>query len=314
MTKRIMVTGGAGFIGSNLCRRLLVDPDVEVIAVDNFCTGRRENIEELLRNEQFSLLEHDIVAPFPKELHVDEIYNLACPASPPQYQKNPLHTLKSSVLGAMHVIELARQNRAVVLQASTSEVYGNPLVHPQSEDYLGNVNCTGIRACYDEGKRCAETIFFEAQRIYGTRIKIVRLFNTYGPYMDVNDGRVVSNFIWQLINDKPLTVYGDGSQTRSFCYVDDTVEGLMKMMASPDMVTGPINIGNPEERTVKETAMLIQRIVGKHAEIIYRPLPQDDPIKRCPEISKARKILNWEPQIDFAEGIRRTVNYFRQLQ
>lgn len=314
MTKRIMVTGGAGFIGSNLCRRLLVDPDVEVIAVDNFCTGRRENIEELLRNEQFSLLEHDIVTSFPKGLHVDEIYNLACPASPPQYQKNPLHTLKSSVLGAMHVIELAKQNRAVVLQASTSEVYGNPLVHPQSEDYWGNVNCTGIRACYDEGKRCAETIFFEAQRIYGTRIKIVRLFNTYGPYMDVNDGRVVSNFIWQLINDKPLTVYGDGSQTRSFCYVDDTVEGLLKMMASPDTVTGPINIGNPEERTVKETAMLIQRIVGEHAEIIYRPLPQDDPIKRCPEISKARKILNWEPQIDFAEGIRRTVNYFRQLQ
>lgn len=307
------MTGGAGFLGANLCRKLLKEqPETEVVCVDNFYTGRRRNVEELLSHPRFRLVEHDIVEPLEMEEQVDEIYNLACPASPPHYQKDPVYTTKINVLGILNVLELARKHNAKVLQASTSEVYGEPQVHPQVEGYRGNVSCTGIRSCYDEGKRCAESLVFDYHRMYGVRVKVVRIFNTYGPYMDPKDGRVVSNFIVQALQGKNLTVYGDGSQTRSLCYVDDLLEGFVRMMASEDSVVGPVNLGNPEEYTVKEIAGLVRELVGTNVRISYAPLPQDDPTQRRPDICLAQKMLGWAPKVPAREGLERTIRYFRE--
>ena len=314
MVKKILVTGGAGFIGSNLCRTLLqANPADEVICLDNFFTGSKQNIEQLLDNEKFKILEHDVIDPLPADFVVDEIYNLACPASPLRYQKDPVYTTKTSVLGIINMLDLAKRSNAKLLQTSTSEVYGEPEVHPQVENYRGNVNPIGIRSCYDEGKRCAESLLFDYHRMYGVKIKVIRIFNTYGPYMDPCDGRVISNFIMQALQDKDITIYGDGSQTRSFCYIDDLLNGMMKMMASEDSLTGPVNLGNPEEISMIELAEKVINIAGSTSNLIFAALPLDDPARRRPVISLAQKTIKWEPAIMLEEGLTRTISYFRSL-
>jgi len=308
--KRILVTGGGGFLGSHLCERLL-DKGYEVICVDNFFSGSKSNIAHLLRNRNFELIRHDIIHPLYVE--VDEIYNLACPASPIHYQYNPIKTVKTNVIGSINMLGLAKRIRAKILQASTSEIYGNPERHPQDESYWGNVNPIGPRSCYDEGKRCAETLFFDYYRQNNVRIKVVRIFNTYGPRMHPKDGRVISNFIIQALTNQPLTVYGDGSQTRSFCYVDDMIEGIMRMMETSDEVTGPINLGNPEETSILELAEMILKMCKSRSKIIFLPLPKDDPIRRRPDITLAKKILNWEPKVSIEEGLEKTIAYFKSI-
>ena len=308
---RILVTGGAGFIGTNLCKRLL-DEGNEVVCLDNFSTGRRENAAELMANDRFRLMEHDIIDPI--DLEVDQIYNLACPASPPHYQKDPIHTAKTCVWGGLNMLELAEKNHAPILQSSTSEIYGEPLVHPQVESYRGNVNPIGIRACYDEGKRMTETLFFDHYRQYGTRIRVVRVFNTYGPLMDPLDGRVVSNFILQALRGENITIYGDGSQTRCFCYVSDMVEALIRMMNNTEEFTGPVNLGNPVEITVKELAERVIRLTGSASQIVYLNLPPDDPTRRRPDIALAKEKLNWEPCVPLEQGLTDTIAYFKQLK
>ena len=310
MKKRILVTGGAGFIGSHLCERLLENGN-EVICVDNFFTGTKDNIVHLMDNPYFEIIRHDIC--FPLYVEVDEIYNLACPASPIHYQKDPVQTTKVSVLGSINMLGLAKRLKIKILQASTSEVYGDPTVHPQPETYWGNVNPIGLRACYDEGKRCAETLFFDYHRQHGIKIKVVRIFNTYGPRMHPNDGRVVSNFIVQALKNEPITVYGDGTQTRSFCYVDDMVEGIIKMMNSDDDFTGPVNLGNPEEYRIIDLAKEIIDLTGSKSKIVHKPLPQDDPKRRCPDITLAKETLNWEPKTPVKEGLKKTISYFEEL-
>jgi UDP-glucuronate decarboxylase len=306
---RVLVTGGAGFLGRHLCARLLADGH-DVFCVDNFQTGVRENIAEFVDDPRLTVLEHDVCRPF--DVPVEQIYNLACAASPVHYQSDPLHTLKTSVLGAIHALELAMRHGARVLQASTSEVYGDPLQHPQTEAYWGHVNPIGTRACYDEGKRCAETLFFDYRRQRSARVKVVRIFNTYGPYMQQGDGRVVSNFIVQALTNRPLTIYGSGSQTRSFCYVDDLVDGLVRMMNSAEQVCGPFNLGNPSEFTVAELAERVRALTGSRSAIVYRPLPSDDPRQRRPDITKARRQLDWEPTTPLDKGLKKTIAYFEQ--
>jgi UDP-glucuronate decarboxylase len=308
--KKILVTGGAGFLGSHLCEKLINDGH-EVIAVDNFYTGNKENIIHLLKNPRFELIRHDVT--FPLYLEVDEIYNLACPASPIHYQHDPVQTTKTSVHGAINMLGLAKRLKAKILQASTSEVYGDPTIHPQKEDYWGNVNPVGIRSCYDEGKRCAETLFFDYWRQHRLRIKVARIFNTYGPHMQPNDGRVISNFIVQAIKGEPLTVYGDGMQTRSFCYVDDLIDGLIKLMNSHDDITGPINLGNPNEFSMIELANLVIQYTNSKSKINFYPLPDDDPKQRQPEINLAKSQLNWEPYIELSNGLKKTIEYFRKV-
>ncbi|NIE59226.1 MULTISPECIES: UDP-glucuronic acid decarboxylase family protein [Burkholderia] len=305
--KRILVTGGAGFLGSHLCERL-VELGHDVLCVDNYFTGTKQNVAALLGNPNFEALRHDVT--FPLYVEVDEIYNLACPASPIHYQFDPVQTTKTSVMGAINMLGLAKRTHARVLQTSTSEVYGDPDVHPQPESYRGNVNPLGPRACYDEGKRCAETLFFDYHRQQNVRIKVVRIFNTYGPRMHPNDGRVVSNFIVQALRGEDITLYGDGNQTRAFCYVDDMVDGLIRMMATPADLTGPINLGNPHEIAVSELAQIILRLTGSKSRLVFRPLPKDDPTQRCPDISLARAHLDWEPTIGLEAGLRRTIDYF----
>lgn len=305
--KRILVTGGAGFLGSHLCERLLQGDD-EVICVDNFYTGTKENVAHLLENPRFELMRHDVT--FPLYIEVDEIFNLACPASPIHYQNDPVATTKTSVHGAINLLGLAKRVRARIFQASTSEVYGDPQVHPQKEDYWGHVNPVGVRSCYDEGKRCAETLFFDYWRQCRLSIKVARIFNTYGPRMHPNDGRVVSNFIMQALTDQPITIYGDGEQTRSFCYVDDLIDGFLRFMDTPEDVTGPMNMGNPGEFTIAELAELVLDITGSKSELVREPLPSDDPTQRCPDISYAKETLGWEPKIALREGLTRTVEYF----
>lgn len=304
--KRILVTGGAGFIGSNLCKRLL-DENNDVICLDNFFTGSKDNIRKFIGNSHFELVRHDVTKEYFAE--VDQIYNLACPASPPHYQSDAIKTIKTSVLGIINMLELAKECKASILQASTSEVYGDPKVHPQTEDYWGNVNPIGIRSCYDEGKRCAETLMMDYHRQMGIDTKIVRIFNTYGPNMAQNDGRVVSNFILQALKNENITIYGDGSQTRSFCYVDDLVEGLIRMMNSN--LCGPVNLGNPSERTILDFAKLIIELTNSKSQIIYKPLPSDDPTQRQPNISLAQKELDWQPTVDIIEGLTKTISYFK---
>lgn len=304
---RILVTGGAGFIGSQLCRRLVGNGD-EVLCADNLFTGSKSNIRELLDYDNFEFLRHDVTEPL--RVEVDRVFNLACPASPVHYQYNPVKTIKTSVLGAMNVLGLAKRVHARILQASTSEVYGNPQVHPQPEEYWGCVNPIGIRSCYDEGKRVAETLFFDYHRQNHVDIKVVRIFNTYGPNMALNDGRVVSNFIVQALKGEPLTIYGDGSQTRSFCYVDDLVEGILRMMDSQEGFTGPVNLGNPGEFTMLELAELVLELTGSRSEIVFGPLPQDDPTQRKPVIDLAKKELGWEPKVTLREGLEKTIAYF----
>lgn len=306
--KRILVTGGAGFLGSHLCERLLAQ-DHDVLCVDNFFTGTKGNVAHLLPNPHFELLRHDVT--FPLYLEVDEIYNLACPASPIHYQHDPVQTTKTSVHGAINMLGLAKRTKAKILQASTSEVYGDPRMHPQSEDYWGHVNPIGLRSCYDEGKRCAETLFFDYRRQHNLRIKVARIFNTYGPRMHPNDGRVVSNFIVQALKSEPITVYGDGKQTRSFCYVDDLIEVLIRLMNTPDEFTGPVNIGNPVEFTILELAQKVAALTGSKSGIIFKSLPSDDPIQRCPDIRLAKEKLNWSPQIVLEEGLTKTIQYFQ---
>jgi UDP-glucuronate decarboxylase len=308
--KRVLVTGGAGFLGSHLCERLLVEGN-DVLCVDNYFTGRKANIAHLLPDSNFEAMRHDVC--FPLYVEVDEIYNLACPASPIHYQFDPVQTTKTSVSGAINMLGLAKRVRAKIFQASTSEVYGDPIVHPQREDYRGNVNPIGPRACYDEGKRCAETLFFDYHRQHKLRIRVARIFNTYGPRMHPNDGRVVSNFIVQALKGEPLTVYGDGAQTRAFCYVDDLVDGFVRLMAAPDHVTGPINLGNPVETTVGELAEKIIALTGSRSAIERKPLPVDDPVQRCPDIARAREILQWEPRVPLETGLERTIAYFDRL-
>jgi UDP-glucuronate decarboxylase len=310
MGKVILVTGGGGFLGSHLCERLL-DMGNEVICLDNFFTGRKQNIYHLLDNPAFELLRHDVT--FPIFLEVDEIYNLACPASPVHYQFDPVQTTKTSVHGAINMLGLAKRVGAKILQASTSEIYGDPDVHPQVEEYWGNVNTTGPRSCYDEGKRCAETLFFDYRRQHELEVKVIRIFNTYGPRMDPHDGRVISNFIVQALQGQDITIYGDGSQTRSFCYVDDLIEGMIRMMATSSSVNGPINIGNPGEYTIRELAENIIDLTGSSSKLVVRPLPQDDPRRRCPDITKAGKILDWRPTVDLREGLQKTIAYFDKL-
>ncbi len=309
--KRILVTGGAGFLGSHLCERLLAEPANRVFCLDNLQTGNPANIAGLLDNKRFTFLKHDIVEPF--DVRVDEIYNLACPASPLHYQTDPIHTLKTSVCGSLHLLALAVRYRARILQASTSEVYGDPQQHPQTETYWGNVNPTGIRACYDEGKRCAETLFFDYHRHYAVPIRIARIFNTYGPRMDRNDGRVVSNFIVQALLQQPLTIYGDGRQTRSFCFVRDLVEGLVTFMGSRREITGPLNLGNPHEVTMLHLARRILVLTHSNSRLCFEALPQDDPVRRKPDITCAREVLNWQPRTNLNAGLRATVAYFRRL-
>jgi len=311
MNKRILVTGGAGFVGTHLCRRLL-DGGHRVVCMDNFSTGSMHNVAELLNNPAFSLLTQDVNEAV--NLEVDEIYNLACPASPVHYQADPIATLKTSVVGALNMLELARDRNIPVLQASTSEVYGDPHVHPQSENYWGNVNPIGPRACYDEGKRSAETLFFDYRRQFGLPIKVVRIFNTYGPHMHPADGRVVANFIKQALSGDDITVYGDGTQTRSFCYVEDLVAGLMAMMSSRPDVTGPINLGNPEEFTIRQLADLILELTNSNSRIVHRPLPVDDPRQRLPDIEKARRLLDWTPSVPLRDGLTRTIAYFKTVR
>lgn len=308
--KRVLVTGGAGFLGSHLCERLLRDGH-DVLCVDNYFTGRKENIAHLLGDARFEALRHDIT--FPLYVEVDEIYNLACPASPIHYQFDPVQTTKTSVVGAINVLGIAKRVKAKVFQASTSEVYGDPAVHPQTEDYRGNVNPIGPRACYDEGKRCAETLFFDYHRQHKLRIKVVRIFNTYGPRMHPNDGRVVSNFIVQALLGEEISLYGDGSQTRAFCYVDDLIEGFVRMMATDDDVTGPINLGNPVELTVRTLAEQVIQLTGSRSRIIFKPLPADDPQQRKPDISLARTKLGWVPSVELHQGLTRTIAYFETL-
>jgi len=308
--KRVLVTGGAGFLGSHLCERLLND-GCDVLCVDNYFSGNKSNILGLIPNPHFELMRHDVT--FPLYVEVDEIYNLACPASPIHYQTDPVQTTKTSVHGAINMLGLAKRLNAKILQASTSEVYGDPEVHPQQEDYWGNVNPVGIRSCYDEGKRCAETLFFDYYRQHELAIKVVRIFNTYGPNMHPNDGRVVSNFVVQALLGEDITVYGDGSQSRSFCYVDDIINGLVDMMESDKEFTGPVNMGNPVEFTISELAEAILGMVGGKSRIIYGPLPEDDPKQRQPDISLAKKNLGWEPQVKFEEGLEKTIKYFRSV-
>jgi UDP-glucuronate decarboxylase len=305
--KRIMVTGGAGFLGSHLCERLLGDGH-DVLCVDNYFTGAKDNILHLLDNPHFEVMRHDIT--FPLYVEVDEIYNLACPASPVHYQYDPVQTTKTSVHGAINMLGLAKRTKARIFQASTSEVYGDPEVHPQTEDYWGHVNPIGIRSCYDEGKRCAETLFFDYHRQHRLRIKVARIFNTYGPRMHPNDGRVVSNFIVQALKGDDITIYGDGSQTRSFCYVDNLIDGFVRFMAAPDAFTGPVNLGNPNEFTIRELAEKVVSLTASSSKIIFKPLPQDDPLQRQPDISLAREKLGWAPDIQLEEGLRRTIAYF----
>jgi UDP-glucuronate decarboxylase len=308
--KRVLVTGGAGFLGSHLCERLL-EQGHDVLCVDNYFTGRKDNIAHLLPAAHFEAMRHDVT--FPLYVEVDEIYNLACPASPIHYQFDPVQTTKTSVIGAINMLGLAKRVKAKIFQASTSEVYGDPTVHPQREDYRGNVNPIGPRACYDEGKRAAETLFFDYLRQHRLRIRVARIFNTYGPRMHPNDGRVVSNFIVQALKGEPITVYGDGKQTRAFCYVDDLVEGFLRLMAAPDDVTGPINLGNPVETPVGALAEKIVEMIGSPSSIVYRPLPVDDPVQRCPDISRARNLLAWEPKVPLERGLEKTIAYFDRL-
>ena len=308
---RILVTGGAGFIGNHLCRRLLKENNY-VICLDNFFTGLKTHIEDMLDNPNFELIEHDIVNPI--DMEVNQIYNLACPASPPHYQYDPVKTMKTSVLGIINMLELAKKYNATLLQASTSEVYGNPLVHPQKETYWGNVNPIGIRSCYDEGKRAAETLMMDYHRQYGVDIRIIRIFNTYGPNMDPNDGRVVSNCIVQAINGDDITIYGDGTQTRSFCYVDDLVDGAIRMMNNSSNFIGPVNLGNPSERTVLNLAEIILEMTGSKSKIVHKELPSDDPVKRKPDITIAKEILGWEPKVDIKDGLKKTIEYFKSIQ
>ena len=309
--KRILVTGGAGFIGNHLCRRLLNEGNY-VICLDNFFTGLKRHIEDMLDNPNFELIEHDIVEPV--DIEVDQIYNMACPASPPHYQYDPVKTMKTSVLGIINMLELAKKYKATLLHASTSEVYGNPLVHPQQESYWGNVNPIGIRSCYDEGKRAAETLMMDYHRQYGVDIRIIRIFNTYGPNMDPKDGRVVSNCIVQAINGEDITIYGDGSQTRSFCYVSDLVAGAIKMMNNDKDFIGPVNLGNPSERTVLNLAEIVLEMTGSKSKITYKDLPSDDPVKRKPDITKAQEILGWKPEVDIKDGLAKTIEYFKSIQ
>lgn len=308
--KRVLVTGGAGFIGSHLCARLL-DDGHEVLCVDNYFTGTKSNIVALLDNPYFELVRHDVT--FPLYVEVDEIYNLACPASPIHYQFDPVQTTKTNVHGAINMLGLAKRLKAKILQASTSEVYGDPTQHPQSEDYLGNVNPIGPRACYDEGKRCAETLFFDYHRQHGIEIKVARIFNTYGPRMHPNDGRVVSNFIVQALKGEPITIYGEGNQTRSFCYVDDLIDGFVRLMRSPKELTGPVNLGNPGEFTIRELAELTIEMTGSRSKITHLPLPQDDPKQRRPDITLASEKLGWQPKVPLREGLQRTIDYFDKL-
>ena len=305
-----MVTGGAGFLGSHLCEQLL-DRGYDVLCVDNYFTGTKDNIVHLMDHPYFEVLRHDVT--FPLYVEVNEIYNLACPASPVHYQFDPVQTTKTSVHGAINMLGLAKRVKAKILQASTSEVYGDPDVHPQTEEYHGNVNTIGPRACYDEGKRCAETLFFDYYRQHKLNIRVARIFNTYGPRMLPNDGRVVSNFIVQALQGKPITVFGDGSQTRSFCYVDDLIRGLIALMEAPDRVTGPINLGNPGEFTIKQLAEQVVKMTGSRSQIDYHPLPQDDPTQRCPDITKAQTHLDWQPSVPLKEGLKKTIAYFDEL-
>jgi UDP-glucuronate decarboxylase len=307
-TKRILVTGGAGFLGSHLCERLLAQGN-DVLCVDNFFTGRKDNVAHLLKHSRFELMRHDIT--FPLYVEVDEIYNLACPASPIHYQFDPVQTTKTSVHGAINMLGLAKRVKAKILQASTSEVYGDPEIHPQTESYWGRVNPVGVRSCYDEGKRCAETLFFDYWRQHRLRIKVVRIFNTYGPRMHPNDGRVVSNFIIQALKGEDITIYGDGSQTRSFCYVDDLIEAMIRTMNTPDDFTGPINIGNPREFTMLDLAGEVLRLTGSSSKISFKPLPSDDPKQRQPDISLARSVLGWSPKVELEAGLAETIGYFR---
>jgi UDP-glucuronate decarboxylase len=309
-TKRVLVTGGAGFLGSHLCERLIAQGH-NVLCVDNYFTGSKENLARLLDDPSFEAMRHDVTHPLYVE--VDEIYNLACPASPVHYQFDPVQTMKTSVMGAINMLGLAKRVKAKILQASTSEVYGDPIVHPQQESYRGNVNPIGPRACYDEGKRAAETLFFDYHRQHNLRIRVVRIFNTYGPRMHPNDGRVVSNFIVQALKGEPITLYGDGSQTRAFCYVDDLVEGFLRMMDAPDDITGPMNLGNPVEMSVAELAELVIDLTGSRSRIVHRPLPVDDPIQRCPDISQASALLGWKPRTALRQGLQRTIGYFDRL-
>lgn len=305
--KRFLVTGGAGFLGSHLCKKLL-DQNHEVICLDNFYTGHKDNIHALLGHRYFEVIRHDICEPI--SIEVDGIFNLACPASPVHYQRDPIWTTKTSVLGIMNLLALAQRLKCRILQASTSEVYGDPQVHPQTEDYWGHVNCDGIRACYDEGKRLAESLMMDYHRTHGTDIRIARIFNTYGPHMDMRDGRVVCNFIVQALKGEPITLYGDGEQTRSFCYVNDTVDGLMKLMFTEDVFV-PVNLGNPVERTMKDLAQNILKQTGATSQLTYQPLPQDDPLQRCPDITRAKKLLNWEPKVNLEQGLQETIAYFK---
>lgn len=308
--KRVLVTGGAGFIGSHLCDRLIA-AGCDVICMDSLFSGRKENIRHLLGNPSFEFIRHDVTRPF--EAEVDEIYNLACPASPVYYQYDPIHTAKTSFLGALNALGLARRTKAKVLQASTSEVYGDPDVHPQPETYKGNVNPNGIRSCYDEGKRVAESLFFDYHRMHGVKIKIIRIFNTYGPRMNVNDGRVVSNFIVQALRGEDITIYGDGTQTRSFCYVDDLLDAMVGLMGSPDEFTGPMNAGNPYEETMLELAEAVIRLTNSKSKLVFKPLPQDDPRKRKPDITLAKTTLGWEPKISIEQGLIKTIEYFDKI-
>ncbi len=308
--KRVLVTGGSGFLGSHLCEKLL-DNDCDVLCVDNFFTGTKQNILHLLPDPSFELMRHDVT--FPLYVEVDEIYNLACPASPIHYQYDPVQTTKTSVHGAINVLGLAKRNKAKIFQASTSEVYGDPAVHPQTEDYWGHVNPIGFRSCYDEGKRCAETLFFDYWRQHNMKIKVARIFNTYGPRMHPNDGRVVSNFIVQSLKNENITIYGDGSQTRSFCYVDDLIKAFIKIMETPDDFTGPVNIGNPTEFTILELAETVIKLTGSNSQLEFKPLPFDDPKQRQPDITLAKKTLGWEPKIALKEGLEKTIDYFKNV-
>jgi UDP-glucuronate decarboxylase len=308
--KRVLVTGGAGFLGSHICERLLAEGN-DVICLDNFYSGTKDNVTHLLGQPHFELLRHDVT--FPLYVEVDEIFNMACPASPVHYQRDPVQTTKTSVHGAINMLGLAKRTKARILQASTSEVYGDPEIHPQPESYWGRVNPLGIRSCYDEGKRCAETLFFDYHRQYNLDIKVARIFNTYGPRMHPNDGRVVSNFIVQALRGDDITIYGDGSQTRSFCYVEDLIEGLMRLMDSPAGMTGPVNIGNPAEFTILELAETVLRLVGGQSKVIRMPLPQDDPRQRKPDIGLARQALDWAPHVQLEDGLVRTIRYFKEV-
>lgn len=308
-----VVAGGAGFIGSNLCRRLLRDGR-HVVCIDNLSTGCFENVRSMI-GDDFEFIRHDITEPLPFSLHADEIYNLACPASPTHYQKDAIHTTKTAVIGTINMLELARANGCPILQSSTSEVYGNPEVHPQTEDYCGYVNPVGVRSCYDEGKRCAESLCMDYHRQYGVNVKIVRIFNTYGPGMAADDGRVVSNFITQALSGLPITIYGDGSQTRSFMYIDDLIEALVRMTATAKNVTGPVNLGNPDERSVSELADIILSITRSNSKIVYKKLPHDDPVKRCPDVNISKMLLHgWLPKISLIEGIKKTIMYFKEVK